>query len=484
MAARLTQEEFLQKIKTIHGDKYSILEPYVNSKTKLQVHCNQCNTNFLITPESLLMNHGCIKCNNESGHQQLKNTHEHYQQCIQQIHGDTVTILSPYKGTREKIQVQCNICGNIWETRADSLMKHGCPICGRKSAKETNKLTHEAFLQRLQEKCGNKFTPLEEYKGAQTKIKMKCNQCQYEYMVQPWSILNGSSCPNCAKLKNTHTMSNEKFLQKIAKIHGNKYSILEPYIKSTTKLLVHCNICGTEWKCAPKNLIAGKGCPTCGKAKSKTSRVLSTEEYLQQLQQIHGNKFTLLEEYKNSYTPIQIRCNDCGYEAKINPSTLIRGHSCSKCAQINAQKKAHEKNANQFKQTLYDKFNGTIDIVDSYVNSTTPITFHCNNCNYEWKTTPKTILLTKGCKNCYINNNSMTNEEFQLQLKEKFDGNIVTTDVYTNMTTKMTFHCNRCGNEWETTWNSLKHCKASGCRICNDKLQRKTHEQFIQDLQQ
>ena len=78
----------------------------------------------------------------------------------------------------------------------------------------------------------------------------------------------------------------------------------------------------------------------------------------------------------------------------------------------------------------------------------------------------------------------MTNEEFQLQLKEKFDGNIVTTDVYTNMTTKMTFHCNRCGNEWETTWNSLKHCKASGCRICNDKLQRKTHEQFIQDLQQ
>ena len=206
---------------------------------------------------------------------------------------------------------------------------------------------------------------------------------------------------------------------------------------------------------------------------------LTHEEFLQKVQQIHGDKFTLLEEYKNNYTPIQIRCNDCGYTAKMNPRNLIRGHSCPNCAKLNSQ----NKNEQKFKKTLYDKFNGTIDMIDSYINATTPIKFHCNNCGNEWITEPKTIILTKGCQHCYTNRHSMTNEEFQQRLKEKFNGNITTNDTYNNMITRMTFKCNRCGNIWETTWNSLKHCRALGCRICNAQLQRKTMEQFKQDLE-
>ena len=211
------------------------------------------------------------------------------------------------------------------------------------------------------------------------------------------------------------------------------------------------------------------------------AKKLTHDEFLQKLKLIHGNKFTLLEEYKNSYTPIKICCNKCGYIGKINPYSLLKGHNCPNCAKNQSMQKQHEKNAQVFKQALYNKFNGTVDIVSSYINATTPVKFRCNRCNTEWITMPKTILQTTGCKNCYIN---ITDEEFKKLLNEKFNGNLITNDIYQNATKYMIFKCNNCGNEWKTTWNSLKHCTASGCKICNRKLYRKTHEQFIQDLKQ
>ena len=58
----MTTEEFIQKAKAVHGDKYDYSHVvYVNSRTKVCIICPK-HGEFLQTPDSHLRGHGCSKC--------------------------------------------------------------------------------------------------------------------------------------------------------------------------------------------------------------------------------------------------------------------------------------------------------------------------------------------------------------------------------------------------------------------------------------
>lgn len=58
-----TEEEFLLKSKNKHGDKFNYNNiKYVNSVTKIDLHCNTHDINFKQTPFNHLKWGGCIKC--------------------------------------------------------------------------------------------------------------------------------------------------------------------------------------------------------------------------------------------------------------------------------------------------------------------------------------------------------------------------------------------------------------------------------------
>ena len=58
----MTTEEFIQKAKAIHGDKYDYSKvEYVNSKTKVRIIC-PIHGEFWQVPSNHLRNHGCPKC--------------------------------------------------------------------------------------------------------------------------------------------------------------------------------------------------------------------------------------------------------------------------------------------------------------------------------------------------------------------------------------------------------------------------------------
>jgi len=51
---------FLSEIESLHGNKLSVTSKYVNSKTKVKVFCNDCNSQFSSKPNHLLDGHlGC-----------------------------------------------------------------------------------------------------------------------------------------------------------------------------------------------------------------------------------------------------------------------------------------------------------------------------------------------------------------------------------------------------------------------------------------
>ena len=61
--SRLDPQEFIERCKVIHGDKYDYSETkYVNSKTKIKVRCNACHEYFYIYPSNHLDGVGHSTC--------------------------------------------------------------------------------------------------------------------------------------------------------------------------------------------------------------------------------------------------------------------------------------------------------------------------------------------------------------------------------------------------------------------------------------
>ena len=60
-------------------------------------------------------------------------------------------------------------------------------------------------------------------------------------------------------------------------------------------------------------------------------------------------------------------------------------------------------------------------------------------------------------------------EDFELEITNMFDGNIVVLGQYVNQRTKLDFYCKKCGNEWNTMPMSI--LKTSfGCPKCANKI--------------
>lgn len=65
MPTKLTNKEFIEKAKIIHGDKYDYSKvEYVNAKTKVCIMCPE-HGEFWQTPDKHLQGHQCIYCNNK-----------------------------------------------------------------------------------------------------------------------------------------------------------------------------------------------------------------------------------------------------------------------------------------------------------------------------------------------------------------------------------------------------------------------------------
>lgn len=68
------------------------------------------------------------------------------------------------------------------------------------------RLTQKEFQQRVFEKVGNKYSVIGEYQGRRTKVLMKCNIHNIEFLVDPTNFLRNTNttvsdkCPDCIAL--------------------------------------------------------------------------------------------------------------------------------------------------------------------------------------------------------------------------------------------------------------------------------------------
>ncbi len=63
---KMTHEEFILKLNNINSN-IIVIDKYIASSYKIKVKCKQCDCIWETTPNNLLRNHGCPKCNESKG---------------------------------------------------------------------------------------------------------------------------------------------------------------------------------------------------------------------------------------------------------------------------------------------------------------------------------------------------------------------------------------------------------------------------------
>lgn len=182
--------------------------------------------------------------------------------------------------------------------------------------------TNEEYIQECKEKGLD--LPIEDYKGALTKINHKCKN-GHIYLQTPSDHLHKlSGCPTCSgnKKKTPQDYLNE------CKDKGYDLPI-EDYKGVTTKINHKCKY-GHIYSQTPSSHLRGQGCPECYGNKQKTP-----EGYLQECKE---NGLDLpIEEYKGSYTKINHNCKN-GHTYPQTPHNHLRGRGCPVCNESHGEK--------------------------------------------------------------------------------------------------------------------------------------------------
>ena len=274
------------------------------------------------------------------------------------------------------------------------------------------KLTQEEFINRSKEKYGNKYDFSKvKYVNIKTPVTIICSE-HGDFSQRPDSFLKGYACKYCSG----HRLSDEEFIKRAKKIHGNKYDYSKVKIIDTRSYV--CIICPEhgEFLQTPDNHLHGYGCKTCAGLKK-----LTNEEFIEKAKEIHGDKYDYSKvEYINNKTPVTIICSKHG-EFQQTPNGHLQGKGCSKC---------HEENRKFYKLLNKEEFILKARQIHGwkydyskveYKGSQKKVCIICPKHGEFWQT-PANHLRYKGCKRCnashlqskirqYLQSNSIVFEE-------------------------------------------------------------------------
>ena len=128
---KLTTEEFIEKAKQVHGDKYDYSKVnYVRSTEKICINCPK-HGEFWQIPSSHLMGVKCPQCAIEIRANKRSLTLNEFIEKARKVHSDKYDYSKvEYKGNKIPVCIICPVHGEFWQTPNDHISKKcGCLNC-------------------------------------------------------------------------------------------------------------------------------------------------------------------------------------------------------------------------------------------------------------------------------------------------------------------------------------------------------------------
>ena len=304
MAGRLTIKDFLERAKSVHGDKYDYSRiTYLYESDKITIFCKKHQIEFQQTVHKHLAGQGCRKCFNEATGNRCRTSKQDFIKKAKSIHGDKYIYDNfEYKNNHTKITINCPLHGDFDVAPKHHLNKtkpQGCPECGGRT-----QWTQEKFIERASKIHNSKYIYENiNFINVNNKITITCPE-HGPFEQNPIKHLDGQGCPKCAPNFKGTTKS---FIIKAVKIHGKNYNYNKViYISNHKNVVITCPIHG-DFEQAPANHTHKsnpQGCPKCS-----GRYPLNTDEFILRANEKHDFYYDYSKvEYENMTSKVKIIC--------------------------------------------------------------------------------------------------------------------------------------------------------------------------------
>lgn len=193
MPRKLTREEFIQKAKEAHGEKYDYsLFEYKGNDVKSTIICPK-HGQFQQSPHVHGAGSGCQKCRTDLMKSILSMSQEEFIERSTKAHGGKYDYSKvEYVNCKTKACIICPVHGEFWQVPGDHINGCGCDACSG-----TMKLDTPTFINRAKELHGDRYDYSKVvYELSSIPVPIICKKHGI-FMQAPNSHLNGQGCRQC-----------------------------------------------------------------------------------------------------------------------------------------------------------------------------------------------------------------------------------------------------------------------------------------------
>lgn len=384
------REEFYNEFKKL-ATPPKLLTPYINVTTKVKCLCNVCGYVWESLPNVILTYKNpcpqCAKLSRCTDKEEFKNRLEHINPKIE--------LLSDYKRNYLPVKCKCLLCGNIFSTRPNDLLRgKGCPECNHTSTS----FVEQFLLISLRDVLGDTEVISRDKKAIGKELDIYIPKKYYAIEYGSWfwhkdRVENDQdkiikcksknikllciydSCHEEVNLANTIIYKED--------LSQNLDIVKKILLRIFAEFNIKCSFSENQWN----------------KIKEKAyiqSRRMTTDEFMKELRKVNGD-VEVLEEYKGANTLIKVKCKKCGNIWKVKPRELLKGVGCLKCYRL------RQFDSQEIFQTKVAKINPNVEILGAYKGRKNRIETKCKICGHIWNPLANNLAQGKGCPNCRKN---------------------------------------------------------------------------------
>jgi Zn ribbon nucleic-acid-binding protein len=251
-----TTEQFKLDVLAAVGSEYTVLDEYINNKTKIMIRHEKCGREYSVRPDTLISSKSkCKLCS-------LRKSDEQFKTEVLDLVGDEYIFHDKYETNEKKLNVTHMTCGHKYSVSpVRFIMGQRCPVCSRALSKKSQP-KYEADVKAL---VGDEYLVIGNYINNKEKILMKHNFCGKTFETLPTNFLFlGNRCPDCF---GNNKKTTEQFSIEVSKLeNGTDYLVSGEYINDKTKIAMTHKTCGHTYNVRPGDFIRGRRCPNCSLA--------------------------------------------------------------------------------------------------------------------------------------------------------------------------------------------------------------------------
>lgn len=170
-----------------------------------------------------------------------------------------------------------------------------------------------------------------EWKGAKTRVALRCLHDGHEWDVRIANLQQGKGCPKCST--SSKRLSQCEVIKRLEALSGITFIgfVGGEHVNHNTRCSVSCDTCYHKWSPSYDNLVNhGTGCPKCAGKYTPT-----TEEAIKRINNLPNVKlnFFITGKFIGGKTHCNVTHTECGHTWETRYNNLVNyGTGCPKCA--------------------------------------------------------------------------------------------------------------------------------------------------------